>query len=171
MKLVYFYDDNLQVVRCAVLEGEERPNATTAAVANDHEDLHLEGAHGVLDGGPGAGVFGLQLKKTKGDRVRSLSMHAPGGGRARKKKRRRSVGVYAYLVVGWDHGGDVADGEGLTGQQAQGHRRAHTGVSAGEHHVLHAAEEENHHQVGSAKRGSTQSKTSPAPMALLSIST
>jgi len=86
MKLVYFYDDDLQVVRCAVIEGEERPNATTAAVANDHEDLHLEGAHGVLDGGPGAGVFGLQLKKTKGDRVRSLSMHAPGGGRARKKK-------------------------------------------------------------------------------------
>jgi hypothetical protein len=42
----------------------------------------------------------------------------------------------AYLVVGWDHAGDVADGEGLAGLQAQGHRRAHAGVGAGEHHVL-----------------------------------
>jgi hypothetical protein len=42
-----------------------------------------------------------------------------------------------YLVVGRDHGGDVAHGEGLAGLQAQGHRRAHAGVGAGEHHVLH----------------------------------
>jgi hypothetical protein len=40
------------------------------------------------------------------------------------------------LVVGRDHVGDVTDGEGLSGQQAQGHRRAHAGVGAGEHHVL-----------------------------------
>ena len=92
MKLVYFYDDNLQVVRCAVIEGEERPNATTAAVANDHEDLHLEGAHGVLDGGPGAAVFGLQLKKTKGDRVRRLSMHAPRRRRPGQEKKKTSIG-------------------------------------------------------------------------------
>ena len=43
---------------------------------------------------------------------------------------------HAYLVVGRDHGGDVADGEGLAGLQAQGHRRAAAGVGAGEHHVL-----------------------------------
>ena len=73
--------------------------------------------------------------------------------------------MYAYLVVAWDHGGDVADGEGLTGQQAQGHRRAHTGVSAGEHHVLHAAEEENHHQVG--KKREHARKTCPVPMVLI----
>ena len=78
MKLVYFYDDNLQVVRCAVIEGEERPNATTAAVANDHEDLHLEGAHGVLNGRPDAGVLGLQLAKTKGNHVSRPSMARPG---------------------------------------------------------------------------------------------
>jgi hypothetical protein len=48
----------------------------------------------------------------------------------------------AYLVVGWDHGGDVAHGEGLAGLQAQGHRRAHAGVGAGEHHVLHVRAEE-----------------------------
>jgi len=48
-----------------------------------------------------------------------------------------AVPVRAYLVVGWDHAGDVADGEGLAGLQAQGHRRAHAGVGAGEHHVLH----------------------------------
>jgi len=73
-----FYSDDLQVVRCAVLEGEERPDATAAAVANDHEDLHLEGAHGVLDGRPNAGVLGLQLAKTKGDHVSRPLMARPG---------------------------------------------------------------------------------------------
>jgi hypothetical protein len=57
--------DDLQGVRCAVLEGEERPDATAAAVANDHEDLHLERAHGVLDGGPDAGVLGLQSTRKR----------------------------------------------------------------------------------------------------------
>lgn len=42
------------------------------------------------------------------------------------------------LAVGRDHVGDVADGEGLAGLQAQGDRRAHTGVGAREHHVLHS---------------------------------
>jgi hypothetical protein len=41
-----------------------------------------------------------------------------------------------YLAVGRDHVGDVADSEGFAGLQAQGHRRAHTGVGAREHHVL-----------------------------------
>jgi hypothetical protein len=57
--------NDLQGVRCAVLEGEERPDATAAAVANDHEDLHLERAHGVLDGGPDAGVLGLQSTRKR----------------------------------------------------------------------------------------------------------
>lgn len=53
-----------------------------------------------------------------------------------------------YLVVGWDHGGDVADGEGLAGLQSQCHRRAHAGVGAGEHHVLHGREGKSLSQVG-----------------------
>ena len=80
-----FYGDDLQVVRCAVLEGEERPDATAAAVANDHEDLHLESAHGVLDGGPDAGVLGLQSTNTKGGRVSLHLLSMPRGGRAEKK--------------------------------------------------------------------------------------
>ena len=54
---------DLQGVGCAVLEGEERLDATAAAVANDGEDLHLERADGVLDGGPDAGVLVLQFAK------------------------------------------------------------------------------------------------------------
>ena len=77
---IYSRDDDLQGVRCAILEGEERPDATTAAVANDDEDLHLEGAHGVLNGRPNAGVLGLQVTKTKGNHVSRPSMFH--GGRA-----------------------------------------------------------------------------------------
>lgn len=50
----------LQLVGRAVLEGEERLDPAAAAVAYDHDDLHLEGADGVLDGGADAGVLGLQ---------------------------------------------------------------------------------------------------------------
>ena len=139
-------------MRCTVLEGEERPDATAAAVANDDEHLHLEGAHGVLDGGPGAAVLGLQIDdKTKGDRTSAWAWDCEN----KKNVLYWTSSVYAYLVVGWHHGGDVADGEGLAGLQAQGHRRAHTGVGAGEHHVLQRKitvrsrrKEGNHHQAG-----------------------
>jgi len=81
MKLCIFYGGVLQVVRCTVLEGEERPDATAAAMANDDEHLHLEGAHGVLDGGPDAGVLGLQVTNTKGAAVSVLDpLSCPAGG-------------------------------------------------------------------------------------------
>jgi hypothetical protein len=51
--------------------------------------------------------------------------------------------MHAYLVVGPNHAGNVADGEGLARLQAKGHRRAATGVGAGEHHELHSNTAEN----------------------------
>jgi hypothetical protein len=53
----------LQLVGLAVLEREERLDPAAAAVADDHDDLHLEGADGVLDSGPDAGVPGLQAER------------------------------------------------------------------------------------------------------------
>jgi hypothetical protein len=71
------------------------------------------------------------LAKTEDDRVSNISVADTTVACVD-----RCLLVRTYLVVGWDHGGDVADGECLAGLQAQCHRRAHAGVGAGEHHVL-----------------------------------
>jgi hypothetical protein len=42
-------------------------------VADNHDDLHLEGAHGVLDGGPDAGVLGLQEACVRVSRIDGTS--------------------------------------------------------------------------------------------------
>jgi hypothetical protein len=52
-----------------VLEREERLDPAAAAVADDHDGLHLEGADGVLDGGPDAGVPGLHRVNKQGRNV------------------------------------------------------------------------------------------------------
>lgn len=68
----------LQLVGRAVLEGEERLDPAAAAVADDHDDLHLERAHGVLDGRPDAGVLGLQQSIDKSDESQSaISVYQP----------------------------------------------------------------------------------------------
>ncbi len=41
-----------------------------------------------------------------------------------------------YLVVGWDHVRDVADGKGLARLEVQHHGGAHAGVRTSEHHEL-----------------------------------
>jgi hypothetical protein len=38
-------------------------------VANDHDDLDLEGAYGILDGGSSAGELGLQLTADMSERA------------------------------------------------------------------------------------------------------
>jgi hypothetical protein len=53
------------------------------------------------------------------------------------------LAICAYLVVGPNHAGDIAHGEGLAGLQAEGHRRAAPGVGTGEHHVLHPINQQN----------------------------
>jgi hypothetical protein len=54
----------LQLVGLSVLEREERLDPSAAAVADDDDDIHLEGADGVLDGGPDAGVLGLRTSSS-----------------------------------------------------------------------------------------------------------
>lgn len=42
-----------------------------------------------------------------------------------------------YLIIRWDHVGNVADGEGLTRLEVEHHRWAHPWIRAGKHHELH----------------------------------